>query len=93
VDGFATIEDFEDYDLGRKSIDFCPGFVGPGNTGFDCGFGKLEGGSITAATPEFPAASGNQMGTSINSAEHRAGRLSGRCDASDAAVAAGSGRF
>jgi hypothetical protein len=61
VDGSATIEDFEDYDLGRKSIDFCPGFVGPGNTGFDCGFGKLEGGSITAATPEFPAASGNQV--------------------------------
>jgi hypothetical protein len=36
---------------------------------------------------------GVQLGTSINSAEHRAGRLSGRCDASDAAVAAGSGRF
>jgi hypothetical protein len=38
-------------------------------------------------------AGGNQVGTSINSAEHRAGRLSGRYDASDAAVAAGSGRF
>lgn len=46
--GSATFEDFEGYALGPKSIDLCPGLVGPGGVGFDCGFGRLQGGSIVA---------------------------------------------
>lgn len=66
--GFSTLEDFEDYALGPKSLDFCPGEVGPDNGGLDCQFGMLQGGSITAATAQFPAASGSQVyaGTSIS---------------------------
>ena len=36
ADGFAAHEDFETYDLGPRSIDFCPGFPGFDNFGYDC---------------------------------------------------------
>jgi len=66
--GFSTLEDFEDYATGPKSLNICPGYVGPGNDGFDCQFGMLQGGSVMAETAQFPAASGNQVyaGTSIS---------------------------
>ena len=64
--GFATFEDFESYDLDREYIDFCPGETGPDNSGLDCDFGRLEGGSVSAASEFFPATSGSQVYVGIN---------------------------
>ena len=62
--GNATHEDFEGYALGPKSIDICPGTVGSGGAGFDCGYGVLLGGSIVAVAGG-QAYAGTDMGLSV----------------------------
>lgn len=59
--GFATLEDFETYAPGPRSIPFCPGSPGDDNAGVECGFGTLVGGSVATGTAQFPAVSGSQV--------------------------------